>query len=75
MDDKNYDSGKQELLINQITSFYLNLSRNEENLEFLLSLKLFSKLKNLMTHFDKQSFGDTTALCYINTIFSKLLKY
>lgn len=31
-----------------ITSFYLNLARNEDNIPFLLRLELFKKLNVLM---------------------------
>jgi len=46
--EQTQDSGKRELLITLITSFYLNLARNDENRDFLLKLKLFEKLNNLM---------------------------
>lgn len=62
---------KQELLIILITSFYLNLARNDKNTDFLLSLRLFAKLNRLMKNY---SSFDSTALCYTNTIFAKLLK-
>lgn len=39
---------KQSLIVTLITSFYLNLARNEENIQFLLNLKLFKKLNSLM---------------------------
>jgi len=39
---------KRELLITLITSLYLNLSRNDENREFLLKQKILKKLNNLM---------------------------
>lgn len=41
---------KRELLITLITSLYLNLSRNDENRSFLLKLKIFKKLNDLMHH-------------------------
>jgi hypothetical protein len=69
----NRDPLKQELLITLITSFYLNLARNEANLKFLLELKLFERLNKLMSTFSTQA-NETTALCYTNTIFAKLLK-
>jgi len=67
---------KGELLITLITSFYLNLARNEENVPFLLSLNLFKRLNKLMTSTMKHlaGEGESTSLCYTNTIFSKLLK-
>ena len=39
---------KGELLIVLITSFYLNLARNDENIQFLLQIGLFSKLTSIM---------------------------
>jgi hypothetical protein len=57
-----------------ITSFYLNLARNEQNIHFLLKLELFKRLNNLMQNSLKNNSIDGTALCYTNTIFSKLLK-
>ena len=69
---------KRELLITLITSLYLNLSRNDENRSFLLKLKIFKKLNDLMQHSHKKGLNllnNTTALCYTNTIFAKLLKY
>lgn len=42
------DAGKKELLITLITSFFLNLARNKNNREFLLKLKLFHRLNDLM---------------------------
>jgi len=39
---------KQALIVTLITSFYLNLARNEANIKFLLNLKLFKKLNDLM---------------------------
>ena len=61
-----------------ITSFYLNLARNDDNRDFLLNLGLFKKLNDLMESDispDKRVFQNKTALCYTNTIFSKLLKW
>ena len=72
------DAGKKELLITLITSFFLNLSRNKNNREFLLKLKLFQRLNELMqreSDNQKTLQINKTALCYTNTIFSKLLKY
>ena len=66
---------KQELLVTLITSFYLNLARNEENIEFLLGLKLFKRLNTHMQLSLTNRVSDSTALCYTNTIFAKLLKY
>ena len=63
---------KQSLIVTLITSFYLNLARNEENVKFLLKLKLFKRLNSLMQ--SQTNSIDNTALCYTNTIFSKLLK-
>ena len=57
-----------------ITSFYLNLARNEQNTQFLLKLKLFKRLNSLMQTNLRNNNIDSTALCYTNTIFSKLLK-
>eukprot|EP00347_Sterkiella_histriomuscorum_P023636 403333912 len=68
---------KYELLVQLITSFYLNLSRNDDNIEFLLNLKLFKKLNSLMMinlQNQKIKATDSTALCYTNTVFGKLLK-
>ena len=65
---------KQALIVTLITSFYLNLARNEQNIEFLLKLKLFKRLNSLMQSNLPNSNIDSTALCYTNTIFSKLLK-
>lgn len=67
-------SDKQSLIVTLITSFYLNLARNEENIHFLLKLKLFQQLNRLMQSPLLQNNSDSTALCYTNTIFSKLLK-
>ena len=39
---------KQALIVTLITSFYLNLARNEANIKFLLNLKLFKRLNSLM---------------------------
>jgi Leucine-rich repeat (LRR) protein len=39
---------KKELMMNLISLTYLNLSRNEKNKEYLLSLSLFKKLKILI---------------------------
>jgi hypothetical protein len=63
-------------LITLITSFYLNLARNPSNKDFLLRLNLFKRLNTLMKpdQPDKKVEA-TTALCYTNTIFAKLLKY
>ena len=59
-----------------ITSFYLNLARKPENQEFLLRLNLFKRLNTLMKPADPEKPVEaTTALCYTNTIFAKLLKY
>ena len=81
---------KRELLITLITSFYLNLARNKNNRDFLLKLNLFQSLSDLMhgagpndanTKFGYQNYPqqtlqvNKTALCYTNSIFSKLLKY
>ena len=68
------DSSKRELLITLITSFYLNLARNKNNRDFLLKLELFRNLSNLMLE-EPDGIENKTALCYTNTIFSKLLKY
>lgn len=58
-----------------ITSFYLNLARNPDNIEFLLKLELFKQLNTLMQSLIQTSqITDSTALCYTNTIFAKLLK-
>lgn len=57
-----------DLLITLITSFYLNLARNEENIDYLLQLNIFEKLKNIKEL-------QESALCYSNTIFAKLLRY
>jgi len=62
------------LIITLITSFYLNLARNEENIPYLLKLKLFKRLNSLMQSNLQNHNIDSTALCYTNTIFSKLLK-
>jgi hypothetical protein len=35
------DSTKSDLLVTLMTSFYLNLARNDENRDFLLKLRLF----------------------------------
>jgi len=65
---------KQALIVTLITSFYLNLARNEANINFLLNLKLFKRLNSLMQSNLNNNAIDSTALCYTNTIFSKLLK-
>lgn len=39
---------KQALIVTLITSFYLNLARNETNINFLLNLNLFKRLNSLM---------------------------
>lgn len=65
---------KQALIVTLITSFYLNLARNEANIQFLLKLELFKKLHKLMHSNLQHNSIDSTALCYTNTIFSKLLK-
>jgi len=62
------------LIVALITSFYLNLARNEDNINFLLELKLFRRLNSLMQINIQNNTIDSTALCYTNTIFSKLLK-
>ena len=62
------------MIVTLITSFYLNLARNEANVQFLLKLQLFRKLNSLMQSNLQNNIIDSTALCYTNTIFSKLLK-
>ena len=39
---------KRAMLVTLITSFYLNLARNDDNREFLLKLNLFKRLNMLM---------------------------
>jgi hypothetical protein len=65
---------KQALIVTLITSFYLNLARNETNINYLLNLNLFKRLNSLMQSNIQNNSIDNTALCYTNTIFSKLLK-
>ena len=72
------DKSKRELLITLITSFYLNLARNKNNRDFLLKLELFRSLSDLMHQGapgQETLQTNKTALCYTNTIFSKLLKF
>ena len=72
------DRSKRELLITLITSFYLNLARNKNNRDFLLKLELFRSLSDLMHQGpagQETLQTNKTALCYTNTIFSKLLKF
>ena len=57
-----------DLLLMLITSFYLNLSRNPENIEYLLDLKIFKKLRNI------SEIPNEASLCYTNTIFAKILR-
>lgn len=67
---------KRRNLVTLITNFYLNLSRNEESRDLLLSLNLFKRLTNLMmSDLEDNKFTNKTALCYTNTIFAKLLKF
>jgi hypothetical protein len=67
---------KRRTLVTLITSFYLNLSRNEEARDLLLSLHLFRRLTELMeSDLVDNKFTNKTALCYTNTIFAKLLKF
>ena len=77
--DQNFDTldkSKRELLITLITSFYLNLARNKNNRDFLLKLELFRSLSDLMHQGASPTLEtNKTALCYTNTIFSKLLKF
>ena len=76
--ENHIETGKRELLVTLITSFYLNLARNKENQEFLLKLELFKRLNDLMSVYglgDENSQETNTALCYTNSIFAKLLKF
>jgi hypothetical protein len=74
VDKRQEQLDKQALIVTLITSFYLNLARNEANIQFLLKLKLFKRLNSLMQSNLQNNSIDSTALCYTNTIFSKLLK-
>ena len=74
IDKRQEQLDKQALIVTLITSFYLNLARNEANVQFLLKLQLFRKLNSLMQSNLQNNNIDSTALCYTNTIFSKLLK-
>mmetsp|Transcript_16495 Transcript_16495/g.25470 ORF Transcript_16495/g.25470 Transcript_16495/m.25470 type:complete len:199 (-) Transcript_16495:526-1122(-) len=64
---------KQTMSITLIASFYLNLSRNEDNLPYLLPMKLFKKFNSLIQNSLKYGVVDSTTLSYTNTIFSKML--
>ena len=58
-----------DLLLMLISSFYLNLSRNPDNLERLVELKVFELLQK-MTPLLAQN---ESSLTYVNTIFQKIL--
>lgn len=62
------DKEMDDLLITLICSLYLNLSRNPENINELVSLKLFEKLSGDLTNIFNES-----CFLYTTTIFSNLL--
>lgn len=60
---------KDDLLCTLICSLYLNLSRNNQNILELVSLKLFEKLSSLTSIFNESCF------LYTTSIFSNLLAF
>jgi hypothetical protein len=70
------DLQKTETLVTLLASFFMNMSRNEESRDLLLSLQLFRRFTLLlMSNMQDGKFTNKTALCYTNTVFAKLLKY
>ena len=63
------DKEMDDLLITLICSLYLNLSRNPENIQELVSLKLFEKLSGDITEIFNES-----CFLYTTSIFSNLLE-